>query len=464
LQLADGSLSRDSILAIRSSPNAYFQMMVNAMQVAIFQKEKGSILLRPLRKGIHERAIDFYVNELNNLHNSADAVRFASVKNLRTEDLYYIIISSGEELYTSSYLGLYKRLMEPFRTGNADSLFDKIHFDGLRTFIRMAANYNVLEDLLTKLSEDRQKEVLQRFLRNVEKDPTEALDRAMDIADSYNSLASDPAIADMVRKELKFNLEQCQRNNKYQGIRLYSILTDMFGMVTQEQGLQRLWAKLGNYELLKQAELMNPAGEVNEVVLFYGDEDGIGSFSNFLRYYSDTRKWSVTRNDQWISIRSVGGKPLQIFANRPLSMEDGLDLRAQDSLFAYMNARNIQPTVLMHRGHSYHLDKTITRMGPSVRLALLGSCGGYNRAISIASINKDVQVIGSKKTGSKSINDPFLYYVNEKLVAGEDLAWPEIWKELEMRFGKEEGSLALFKEYFPPSDNLGLFLLKLYNQ
>ncbi len=241
------------------------------------------------------------------------------------------------------------------------------------------------------------KEFIRRFIHGLDKDPTESLEKAMDITDSYNLLVKDLAISEMVRKELNFNLDQCRQYQKYQGIRLYSILIDMFSMVSETEGMKRLWARLGNYELIKQKELMNEKREMNEVVLFYGDEDGVGSFSNFLRYFSDTRKWTITRNDHWISIRSVSGKPLQIFANRPLNMEEGLDLRAQDSMYAYIGANNIQPTILMHRGHSYHLDKTINRISPSVRLAILGSCGGYNRAISFASINKDVQVICSKK-------------------------------------------------------------------
>jgi hypothetical protein len=100
---------------------------------------------------------------------------------------------------------------------------------------------------------------------------------------------------------------------------------------------------------------------------------------------------------------------------------------------------------------------------PSVKLAILGSCGSYNKAISIASINPDVQVIGSKKTGSKSINDPIIDEINETLLNRKDLLWPEIWKKLAARFGKDEVALSLFNEYFPPSDNLSLFVLKLFN-
>ena len=123
----------------------------------------------------------------------------------------------------------------------------------------------------------------------------------------------------------------------------------------------------------------------------------------------------------------------------------------------------MEPTVLIHRGHSYHLDKTLRRLNPTVKLAILGSCGSYNKGISIATISPDVQVIGSKKTGSKSINDPIINVINETLLNNKDLYWPEIWKKLAARFSKDEATLNLFNEYFPPSDNLSLFVLKLFN-
>ena len=46
---------------------------------------------------------------------------------------------------------------------------------------------------------------------------------------------------------------------------------------------------------------------------------------------------------------------------------------------------------------------------------------------------------------------------------GADISWPQVWKKLESRFSKDEATLNLFKEYFPPSDNVGLFVLKLFN-
>jgi hypothetical protein len=170
----------------------------------------------------------------------------------------------------------------------------------------------------------------------------------------------------------------------------------------------------------------------------------------------------VTRNDQWVTIQSLKDQGFSIYANLPLEMTNKSDLLAQDKLFDYLRSNSIEPAVLVHRGHSYHLDKTLKRLTPSVKLAILGSCGGYNKSISLATINPDIQVIGSKKTGSKLINDPMLDLVNETLGSSQDLYWPDIWNRLEARFKKDASLYAMFTEYFPPSHNLSLFVLKLY--
>ncbi|HUR66883.1 MAG TPA: hypothetical protein VMZ03_11105 [Chitinophagaceae bacterium] len=461
--IAESRLSTPDILEKRTVALSYFQLLVNTLQESVEKGETSIIFRKPLRRGLRQKAQSFYVNPINDLHNASDAVRFASVKDLRAQDLYYIITSSGEDLYTSSYLGLYKRLMAQFPGQYADSLFDIVHYDDLRVFIRLAANYNVIGDLLQHMSPERTKEILRRFISGIESDENTALERTMDIADSFTGVGADSVIREMMKSELQLNLDRCINSHNYLGVRLYTILSGMLEMTGQQDGMKKLWATLGDYELLKNASLTNEKGEIVELVLFYGDEDGVASFSNFLRSYTDTRKWEITKKENWISIRSVAGKPIIVYANRPLDIKQELDLQAQDSLFAYLKEQSLEPTVLVHRGHSYHLDKTLNRLTPSVKLAILGSCGSYNRGISIASINSDVQVIGSKKTGSKSINDPIIDLINETLLSDKDLYWPEIWKTLAKRFSKDEVALSMFNEYFPPSTNLGLFVLKLFN-
>ena len=460
-QFAVNKYSEQEILESRVAPTKYFQLQVNTLQQSILSGSPASVYLKPLREGIRQKALAFYVNEINNLHDAPQATRFASVKELRPEDIYYVITSCGEELYTSSYLGLYRRLMEHFKNGTADSLFDLVQYDNFRVFMRLAANYNVLNEFLHSLSAERMNIVLKEFIGGINKNKEEALDRAMDIADSFTGLDSARDLSGIVESEIENNLDRSRSGQQYFESRLYEILSEVFNLVNQPGGKSKVWESLGDYEMLRRQALLNSKGEIIQLVLFYGDEDGKASFSNFQRLFVDKSKWELTRNAHWVAIRSVTS-PVVIYANLPLDIAERKDLQAQDSLFAFFTQQNIEPTIIVHRGHSYHLNKTLKRIRPSMQLAILGSCGSYNKAISIANISPGIQVIGSKKMGSKSINDPILDVINNALVSGKDLYWPQIWKELDDRFRRDQAAMELFSEYFPPSHNLSLFVLKLF--
>lgn len=462
MQIADNKMTVEEILKKRTNIIQYYQLLVNTLQETIISKDSTSIFIKPLRNAIKQKSLAFFVNPINDLHNSSDAVRFASVKGLRPEDLYYIITSCGEELYTSSYLGLYKRLMEQFKGQSAEQILKLVNYDKYRAFIRLAANYNVLADYLSKMPEHEMANLLKQFIAGIEGDSDAGLEAAMDIADCFASLSSVPETRDIIEKQLLFNLNRCKKGQNYLCVKLYNILYQVFGLVKQDDDTNKLWATLGNYDVLKHEALENKKGEIIQLVLFYGDEDGVSSFNNFMKPYTDSKKWDVTKNENWVSIRSNSEKPLLIYANLPLSSKDELDIKAQDLLAEYLAQQSQEPTVLVHRGHSYHLDKTLRRLTPSVKLAILGSCGGYNKGISIAHINPDVQFIGSKKTGAKSVNDPILYAINETLMKNDDISWPDIWSRLTKKFSKDEATLNLFNEYFPPNKNISLFVLKLF--
>ena len=110
----------------------------------------------------------------------------------------------------------------------------------------------------------------------------------MDIADSFTGLDSAFVISDMIQKELQSNLNRCKSGQLYFGVRLYSILLQVFDLVKQKNSFNKLWTTLGNYEMLERKALQNKNGEIIELVLFYGDEDGIASFNNFQKMFTDT--------------------------------------------------------------------------------------------------------------------------------------------------------------------------------
>src|SRR5687767_2901643 len=464
IPLAEGRITPGEIIKSRTDVTVYFQLLVNELKDQVGNRGDPSFVFnKAIRNGIKEKSFAFYVNQINDLHDAKDQIRFASVKNLRPEDIYYIITSCEDEMYTSSYLGLYKRLMENFKTSSPDSLFAIVQYDNFRAFMRIAANYNTLRDFLSRMEPENAAVLLKRFISGIETDTKTGLEKAMDIADSFNGLDSAMVISQLIKNELRSNLRRCQSDQSYFGVRLYSILNEVFDLVKDKDPGNKLWKELGNYEVLRQQELLNKNGEIVQLVLFYGDEDGSASFNNFLGIFKDTSKWQTQRNESWVTIRSRSEQPVVIYANLPLDNKEELDLQAQNALIGFLKQQSIDPVVVVHRGHSYHLNKTLMRLTPSVKLAILGSCGGYNNIISVASISPNAHIIVSKKMGSKSVNDPMLEVINENLYHKNDLIWSTVWHTLTDRFSKDEFRLHLFSEYIPPARNVSLFVLKLFN-
>jgi hypothetical protein len=109
-QIADSELLIDDILTKRKKVNDYFQLLVNTIMTNNEKEEEHNkaSFQTALENALLKKSLDFYVKKINELHSSPDAARFLSVQTLRPQDLYYIIVSADEEMYTSTYLGLYK--------------------------------------------------------------------------------------------------------------------------------------------------------------------------------------------------------------------------------------------------------------------------------------------------------------------------------------------------------------------
>ena len=339
IPLAKQQITVAEIIEKRKEVPGYYQLLVTTLvRELASQPDSSTIFLTSLRKAIKEKALLFFVEPVNAQHSSPDTIRFAEVKKLRMEDIYYIITACEKELYTSSYLGLYQRLIERFGTPSADSIFQVVQYDQFNQFMRMAANYNTLSDYLHCMPEERGAALVKRFIAGIERTTASGLEMAMDIADSFTGLSSDKAFNQLIRQELQANLTRTTSNQLYFGVRLYSILLEVFEMIQEKDTLAtEVKARLGNNNKLERKHLQNKNGEILELVLFYGDEDGIASFKNFMELFRDFEKWEICKNEKWISIRSKLDSTLVIYANLPLDTKQQLDLQAQDSLFLFLN-------------------------------------------------------------------------------------------------------------------------------
>lgn len=462
-QIANNELTIDDVLAKRKKVNDYFQLLVNTTMDNNKKVEQGESpqFQRALVNALSEKSLNFYVKKINELHSSTDAVRFQSVQSLRPQDIYYIIVSADEEMYTSTYLGLYKRLMSHFKNQSADSILTLVYNDRFRKFMRIAATYNTLADFLRLMSPERSKSLIHSFVADIENsDDDEGVANATDVADAFIALSKEPLFNGYVKQELEDGLRKSKRNDHNQAQRLYSILQRVYNLVNNDGAENSLSA---NYKKLSLASLKDKGGSISELVLFYGDEDGKSSFNSFMGLFKDKSQWDVTTNESWVTISSLQGPSIKIYANLPLNAEDGKDLTAQEALTDYLNQQSIEPTILIHRGHSYHLPNTLKYLTTSVKLAILGSCGGYKNMKKIIELNPDVHIIASKQVGSMAVNDPLLKQLNSELLESKDLDWVSFWDELNAKFKADPNASKLFEEYIPPYKNVGSYVIRLYN-
>jgi hypothetical protein len=462
-QIASNQLTIDDILTKRKKVNDYFQLLVNTEMANRERIEQGDNpeFQTALLNALSEKSLDFYVKKINDLHTSPDAERFQSAQSLRPQDIFYVIVSADEEMYTSTYLGLYKRLMAHFKDQSADSILFLVHNDKFRKFMRIAATYNTLTDFLRHMPDDRAKYLIHSFIGNIESsDDEEAVSNASDVADAFITLSKDPVFNQYVKEELDNGLKTSQKNNHYQSIRLYSILQQVYDLVNSDPSSNSLSA---NYKKLNFSSLKDKNGNMAELVLFYGDEDGKSSFNSFMSLFKDKKQWDVNTNDSWVTISSLQGQHIKIFANLPLKDEDEKDIAAQEALATYLEQQSIHPSILIHRGHSYHLPNTLKYLEPSVKLAILGSCGGYKNMKKILELDPEIQIVASKQVGSMAVNDPLLNHLNSYLIDGKNVDWVTFWDELSMGFKKEVNISKLFEEYIPPYKNVSSYVIRLYN-
>ena len=203
------------------------------------------------------------------------------------------------------------------------------------------------------------------------------------------------------------------------------------------------------------------AGTIYEQFFFYGDEDGKMSYNSFLTNFKDG-KWKITNSQYWTTITSTTGKPVTIFANLPLTEPE--DEEAQKKLSEYLASKEIRPSIIVHRGHSYHLPTTIEHLDKNSRIVMLGSCGGYHNLGEVLGHSPDAHIISSKQTGAMAINEPIIKAMNNRLLEGKDIDWIAMWKELDTYFAPKKDQLERYKDYVPPHKNLGAIFIKAYRR
>ncbi|HWC52964.1 MAG TPA: hypothetical protein VG676_05215 [Chitinophagaceae bacterium] len=459
--IINGKVTFETIDSVRDDSIAYYRLLVKTrmdyMSRAI--NKDTAYGFRELGKMLETKATDVFINTINGLHEMDDPnVRFKIIQPLTAEELYYLAVYTDGIIYTSSFVnGVYPLMMNRINH-RGDSLLLNVKFDKYRKFIKMAAGYNTLSNFLSSFpSHDDATILMKAFVSGLES--SNSLEDGVDVADSYASIAETmKPVANEMLMNVKANYIRNNAAGNKRGTVMYDLLYKLFLSAdsTSKIDLSKEFGIPPIYNVPYKL-LANDSGRVIMEVFFYGDKDGQNIFEGFKKMFSPAI-WRIDNsNPEWITISSLKGKPVTIFSNKPLPEEDGEDEKAQKDLTEYLEKNKLDPTVTIHRGHSYYAESTIDQMFPSSKIVFLGSCGGYHLIDDVLKKAPDAHIIASKQIGKTAINRPFFEQLMETVRNGKDIEWIPFWQELEKKV-KVEG----FEDYIPPYKNLGALFIKAY--
>jgi hypothetical protein len=337
---------------------------------------------------------------------------------------------------------------------SGSQFLDSIGKDKFRTFIRLSANYNTLSTFLGTMKAEEKNVLMKDFVTGLDKTLEGDLEGATDVANSFGSI-NDTVLMKNITEQIKVNRDIDSTNKNAKGFKIYDIL---YTMLTYSN--DSMSAKLGipPITVMPYNNLKDDSGTVVQQVFFYGDKDGKGVFNSYVNGFG-APDWKVTREANWVKISSIKGKPVVIYANKPLDEPD--DEMAQNALQAYLDSMDIHPSIIIHRGHSYHLPTTLEHINHRHKVVILGACGAYQNLSAVLSQSEDAHIVSTKQIGVGKINGPIIRSFNERLLAGKDIDWVEMWGQLSKQFSGGEMK-QLFDDYVPPYKNLGATFLKAY--
>lgn len=397
-----------------------------------------------------------YIRSINDKIEQPERDRFASVDALSCDELYYMMVYGREEVFDGTFAGLFSRFQAKCSAAgywNAKKFVKLPHY---RSFIAMCAAYNKLDKFLSLFSAMDQKVLLTAFASSLDKERDELSDAAT-VAETIAN-TSNTNVLMVIQTTIKDSYMHLDSIRDYNGMAIYGILS---ALNKDKAVYDRKWFasmakkyKIGALTTLSNASLMASKIFV-ERMYFYDDQDGRDSYRNFVATFSASPDWKVDQYFSYVRIKSIDGKKVEIYANKPELEESG-----DREISQIIKDNNYVVGGVMHRGHSFHTEATLTRVPSTARFVFVGSCGGFYKINTALQRAPDAQVISTRQVGVKQINDPIIFNFNEYVRLGKDINWKIFWDEMHTKLGNS----SLFNDYVPPHKNLESLFVRAYYQ
>lgn len=404
-----------------------------------------------------QKAVINKISKLNIKHDQPDYIRFASVNNDSAKELYTLITYSNEQAFTTTYNGLFDRLMDRLKHDNesTQTLLDNVNYDRWRTFIKLSLMYRRLNDLLYSDNSSFRLGILDRFVRNIDK-TDDALSQGVAVAGIFATV-HDQSLLVPLQKTLKSEYARVEKGNNSQAKIVYGLLNKMF--VNNAAINEQILDTNANYIVPSMQEtptnkLFNSDNLDVQEHFFYPGNDGRISLASFLSEYR-RRGWKIKDKGDYTLVESTENKrKVEMFITKPDNFEKSV--AAIKKALAQRDIDSVQ--VAWHHGHSYFLNKTIENLPKSANVVYIGSCGDHNNIIKILKKDPNAAIISTKGTGDMWVNNYFSEKLNKDLLTQGYVNWADLWAEAKKDIGRNPN----LKYYVLPQEDLGAEFLREY--
>ena len=364
------------------------------------------------------------------------------------KELYSLMIQGKEELFVFTFEQFYNSFIASLNGKDVYTFFKEVQFYKFREFAELLAEFNKFTSFMNYTSSQNKEEFIRQMCQ-LDFNQLNYIEQAS-ILSEFLANCQDPEYKILLQKNIKQNLEKSLKDKDQVSIATYSLLASNIGhaAVYEREWFERLEQQFAKHTLnaVKVNDLKNKNNKIIEVCYFYNDDDGKASYNSFINTFSSMPKWMIQDIGSYLYITSLEGNDYEIFVNKPQSEQAG-----QKAIKEYLLINDLEPNIIVHRGHSYHTQKTIEQMLGSPRFIFMGSCGGYYKISELLERAPNAQIIATKQVGTMHVNDPMLRTIHEMLRLNKDIQWVDFWNEQTHKLHTNKD----FKDYVPPHKNNG---------
>jgi len=387
----------------------------------------------------HYNLEKYAVDIVNNLHNYPAEIRFALLDEMADEHYFDLVSQNDNVYYTSSFNYIMDGFLNAMQhnpdrrkqllgdkdvLGNSRKIYtileNTLQFGRLNEFLAILDDDEILRTIDSALERLSSRQSTMDFanyrLRRVESSALMAAtaEVLMFIAESGNNHEIESALVE------RFVSESAPVNRTILGL-VAAIYSDRAEIKTHAPFFAQVRdiyiPHLARYMRtdLEAEPLFDDQGRNFQMMVFYDDQDGHASFWHFRETYNKDPRWAYRDHGEFVSY-SRGG--VELYANKPDHVE-----AANEAIRQHVAEKGGDISVLIHRGHSYHVGKTAKNyLNENVDFFWLGSC----RSSVIWDYIDDapnMQFIYSNNVGTMRVNDPLLKNINDTLSEGRNVNW-----------------------------------------